>query len=133
MTDEELKKLAEEWSNNMHERHEGSWNCDYSCPEGGSYEEFWICEKCESPIAGFIAGFNQGRSYYIDKRCQEKIRLMKNNKAIKRIYIFDNGMCAVFDEDEKQMPELQGVYEEKKSLIRLHLESQDFLPEIKRQ
>lgn len=36
---------------------------------------------------------------------------------IEAVYIFGNGMCAVFDQYGDQIPEMQGVWEEKKEAI----------------
>lgn len=52
---------------------------------------------------------------------------------IKHIYIFANGMCAVFDTNGQQIPELQGKYEDLKGMIKKRVDKQEELPLIERQ
>lgn len=46
------------------------------------------------------------------------------------VMIFQNGMVAVFDDQGKQVVELQGKYDEKKEMIAQAIGKQKELPEI---
>ncbi|MFX0204375.1 MAG: hypothetical protein ACFFDT_00190 [Candidatus Hodarchaeota archaeon] len=47
----------------------------------------------------------------------------EKNERIKSVYVFDSGMCAVFDYQGEQIAPLQGVWEKKKQAILARIDS----------
>jgi len=49
-------------------------------------------------------------------------------KTPKRVYVFPNGMCMVFDNEGEQIPELQGKYEDKRhEIAKVQTEGTEFI------